>query len=206
MLVNIATQVFPDAAAGRQYSTCIILPKTVILPYRLRNATTTKAILLRDFDFTSPPSLTLHPSCLSLSSNLLTRPSPSEVTRRSRLTHINNIIPLSLHQLKLQRLSHSSDTSVPLFTLYLRTAEDHDAIRCKELKGDIDQILVFCGLFSATVAALIVPTVIHSSSSYSDLVPSLLQQNLSVLEMNSRDPSAYSDVDDSDGMTPTIIL
>ncbi|KAH9993192.1 hypothetical protein BJV77DRAFT_374221 [Russula vinacea] len=40
-------------------------------------------------------------------------------------------------------LSHSSDTSVPLLTLYLRTAEEHDGRRRKLLKGDTDQILVF---------------------------------------------------------------
>ena len=41
------------------------------------------------------------------------------------------------------QMSHFSDSSVPLFTLYLRAAEGHDAKRLKLLKGDIDQILVF---------------------------------------------------------------
>ncbi|KAH9993193.1 hypothetical protein BJV77DRAFT_374242 [Russula vinacea] len=58
-----------------------------------------------------------------------------------------------------QRLSHSSDTPVPFYTLLLRLAEDHDGRRLKLLKEDTDQILVFCGLFSATVAALIVPSI-----------------------------------------------
>ncbi|KAN0106988.1 hypothetical protein V8E52_010590 [Russula decolorans] len=56
-----------------------------------------------------------------------------------------------------QRLSHSSDTSLPLFSLYLQRAEKLDWRRFELLKGDTDQILVFCGLFSATVASLIVP-------------------------------------------------
>jgi hypothetical protein len=42
-----------------------------------------------------------------------------------------------------QRLSHSSDTSIPLFTLYLRISEEHDRRKYELLKGEIDSILVF---------------------------------------------------------------
>ncbi|KAI0267588.1 hypothetical protein BGY98DRAFT_1023217 [Russula aff. rugulosa BPL654] len=56
-----------------------------------------------------------------------------------------------------QRLSHPSDTSITLFALYLQRAEKLDWAAFKLLKGDTDQILVFSGLFSATLAALIVP-------------------------------------------------
>ena len=42
-----------------------------------------------------------------------------------------------------QRLFHSSDTSTPLFTLYLQIAEDYSAKILKVLEKDTDQILVF---------------------------------------------------------------
>lgn len=42
-----------------------------------------------------------------------------------------------------QGLSYSPDTSVPLFKLYLQTAENRDSKRLELLKGDTDQILVF---------------------------------------------------------------
>ena len=42
-----------------------------------------------------------------------------------------------------QQLSHSSDTSIPLFAQYLQTAEEFDWRRFELLKGDSDQILVF---------------------------------------------------------------
>ena len=42
-----------------------------------------------------------------------------------------------------QRLSHFSDTSIPLFALHLRIADEHDGRRLKLLRADTDQILVF---------------------------------------------------------------
>jgi hypothetical protein len=42
-----------------------------------------------------------------------------------------------------QRLSHSSDSSIPLFTLYLRISEEHDSRKYELLKGEIESILVF---------------------------------------------------------------
>ncbi|KAI0291100.1 hypothetical protein BC826DRAFT_1023702 [Russula brevipes] len=60
---------------------------------------------------------------------------------------------------------HFSDSSGPLFAMYLKIAEEQDKKRAEILKTDTDQILVFCGLFSATVAALVVV-------SMADLMPS----------------------------------
>ena len=42
-----------------------------------------------------------------------------------------------------QRLSHASDTSVALFTLYLRISEDHDRRKYELVKGHLDSILFF---------------------------------------------------------------
>ena len=85
-------------------------------------------------------------------------------------------------------LSHASDTSAALFTLYLRISEEHDRRKYELFKGELDSILVFvsrcvghdhvtspsltrklqCGLFSATVAALIVPSIDESSNKNRD--------------------------------------
>ncbi|KAH9963782.1 hypothetical protein BC827DRAFT_1266131 [Russula dissimulans] len=54
--------------------------------------------------------------------------------------------------------SRFSDSSGPLFAMYLRIAEEQDQKRAERLKADTDQILIFCGLFSAAVAALVVPS------------------------------------------------
>jgi hypothetical protein len=51
--------------------------------------------------------------------------------------------PQSAQDLTSQRLSHSSDTSIPLFTLYLRISEEYDRRKYELLKGDLDSILVF---------------------------------------------------------------
>ncbi|KAI0279537.1 hypothetical protein BGY98DRAFT_423322 [Russula aff. rugulosa BPL654] len=58
-----------------------------------------------------------------------------------------------------QRLSHfsSSDTSNPLFALYIQSAEKLHWRKYDLWKADADQILIFCGLFSAAVSSLTVP-------------------------------------------------
>ncbi|KAH9993489.1 hypothetical protein BJV74DRAFT_950824 [Russula compacta] len=55
-----------------------------------------------------------------------------------------------------QGLSHLYDSSGPLFAMYLKIAEEQDQMKARLLKGDTDQILIFCGLFSAAIAALVV--------------------------------------------------
>lgn len=41
-----------------------------------------------------------------------------------------------------QRLSRSCDTSIPLFSLFLRISEEHDRRKDELLKGETDSILV----------------------------------------------------------------
>ena len=98
--------------------------------------------------------------------------------RRALAVDARRYPPQSAQDQTYQRLSHSSDTSIALFALYLRLSEGHDRKKYELLKGEIDSILVFvshcveyhhatstftlklqCGLFSATVAALIMPSI-----------------------------------------------
>ncbi|KZV70894.1 hypothetical protein PENSPDRAFT_752164 [Peniophora sp. CONT] len=50
----------------------------------------------------------------------------------------------------------SSDLSDQFWSLYLSDAEKHDRLRAERWKGDMDGILIFTGLFAATVAAFVV--------------------------------------------------
>ncbi|KAF8499577.1 hypothetical protein F5888DRAFT_87207 [Russula emetica] len=87
--------------------------------------------------------------------------------------------PLPAQDQTSQRLSHSSDSSIALFTLYLRISEEYDRRKYEVLKGEIDSILVFCGLFSATVAALIMPPIQASENDTptpTDPYPKLLER------------------------------
>ncbi|KAI0279535.1 hypothetical protein BGY98DRAFT_933190 [Russula aff. rugulosa BPL654] len=49
----------------------------------------------------------------------------------------------NLPQSAQDQISHSSDTSIPLFALYLRGAEKADWKKSKDLKEDLDQIIIF---------------------------------------------------------------
>ena len=96
---------------------------------------------------------------MSLSPNLLTGPMTSEsksveVRITSHDLIINPDLSLSVNvgdghgrcnlpQSAQDQISHSSDTSIPLFALYLRGAEKADWKKSKDLKEDLDQIIIF---------------------------------------------------------------
>ncbi|KAI9510077.1 hypothetical protein F5148DRAFT_636534 [Russula earlei] len=66
--------------------------------------------------------------------------------------------PQTLQYQKWQGHVRFSDSSGPLYAMYLKVAEEQDQRRAERLRADTDQILLFCGLFSAAVAALVVPS------------------------------------------------
>ncbi|KAI0279533.1 hypothetical protein BGY98DRAFT_968724 [Russula aff. rugulosa BPL654] len=101
-----------------------------------------------------------------------------------------------------QRLSHSSssDTSIPLFALYLQRAEKLDGETFKLLKGDSDQVLVFSGLFSATLAALMV-TLFPTFSDFENLLSSNSNSN-----SNSTSDSGLTGSQVLDGISFTLSL
>ncbi|KAF8475253.1 hypothetical protein DFH94DRAFT_635656, partial [Russula ochroleuca] len=55
--------------------------------------------------------------------------------------------------------SSFGDSSGPLFSIYSKTAEEEDNKNAENWKNDADGILIFTGLFSAAVAALLGVTV-----------------------------------------------
>ncbi|KAI0260414.1 hypothetical protein BC834DRAFT_1012336 [Gloeopeniophorella convolvens] len=68
------------------------------------------------------------------------------------------------------------DSSDRLFTIYLAQAERYDKEQSESWKGDTEGILVFTGLFSATVAAFIVESYQQLQPSSSDATVILLAQ------------------------------
>ncbi|KAH9056366.1 hypothetical protein EDB87DRAFT_1687585 [Lactarius vividus] len=75
-------------------------------------------------------------------------------------------VPLPASSGESQAESSYTDGSGALFTMYLDRAEEEDRRVAERWKGDADGILVFTGLFSATVAGFLVGT-------YQSLQPNL---------------------------------
>ncbi|KAN0137365.1 hypothetical protein V8E53_004810 [Lactarius tabidus] len=86
-----------------------------------------------------------------------------------------------------------SDGSRPLFNKYLKIAEDEDKKMTDSWKADADGILVFTGLFSASVAALL-------AVSIGDLRPS--SQDTSAFYLQ----NIYQLLSDPNRSSPTILL
>ncbi|KAI0031456.1 hypothetical protein K488DRAFT_52034, partial [Vararia minispora EC-137] len=56
----------------------------------------------------------------------------------------------------LPQTTEFSDPKDKLWSLYLRNAEEEDRVNIESWKGDTDGILIFTGLFAATVAAFVI--------------------------------------------------
>ena len=65
------------------------------------------------------------------------------LTERNLDGHRDRYPPQPAHDQISQRLSHYSDTSIPLYTLFLRLSDEHDRRKDGLSKGEIDSILVF---------------------------------------------------------------
>ncbi|KAI9447645.1 hypothetical protein H4582DRAFT_1802685, partial [Lactarius indigo] len=68
------------------------------------------------------------------------------------------------------------DSSGRLWTMYLTEAEEHDKVITESWKGEAEGILVFTGLFSATVAAFIIESYKQLSPDSGDTTNVLLTQ------------------------------
>ncbi|VDB85461.1 unnamed protein product [Peniophora sp. CBMAI 1063] len=70
------------------------------------------------------------------------------------------------------------------WSLYIEDAEKYDKVRLERWKGDTDGILIFTGLFAATVATFVVSTIPSLCPDSGDQSAVLLAQVLSVLVNN----------------------
>ncbi|VDB85470.1 unnamed protein product [Peniophora sp. CBMAI 1063] len=73
------------------------------------------------------------------------------------------------------------DPNDRFWSLYIADAEKHDKIRLERWKGDTDGILIFTGLFAATVATFVVASIPDLSADSGDQTVALLSQVLAAL-------------------------
>ncbi|KAI9447627.1 hypothetical protein H4582DRAFT_1802132, partial [Lactarius indigo] len=96
------------------------------------------------------------------------------------------------------------DSSGGLWTMYLTEAEKQDEKVYQGLKGDADGILVFTGLFSATVAAFIVESYKKLSPDSSDTTNALLTRiSQQLVNISSGTPLASVAAQNSQPFEPT---
>ncbi|KAI0265977.1 hypothetical protein BC834DRAFT_936213, partial [Gloeopeniophorella convolvens] len=90
-----------------------------------------------------------------------------------------------------------SDPSGPLFSMYLERAEEEDRRMVENWKGDADGILVFTGLFSASVATFLGNTYqglqLNSQDASAFYLSRIYQQSASDNGSHALVPSAISD-------------
>ncbi|KAH9015802.1 hypothetical protein EDB85DRAFT_1875500, partial [Lactarius pseudohatsudake] len=96
------------------------------------------------------------------------------------------------------------DSAGGLWSLYLTEAEKQDKELYESLKGDADGILVFTGLFSATVAAFIIESYKKLSPDSSNTTNALLTQiSQQLVDISSGAPLASVAAQNSQPFTPT---
>lgn len=83
------------------------------------------------------------------------------------------------------RAAEYSNTSGKVWSVYLNEAEKQDTVLAENWKGDAEGILIFTGLFAATVAAFII-------ESYKQLSPDLSTATVQLLSQISQQISALS--------------
>ncbi|KAH9952994.1 hypothetical protein BC827DRAFT_1147259, partial [Russula dissimulans] len=80
----------------------------------------------------------------------------------------------------------------PLWTLYGKEAKSHDQSRIQTLKGDMDGVLIFAGLFSAALTAFIIDSKQALKPTPSDETNYYLQQNVEILSRISQQISTIA--------------
>ncbi|KAN0137246.1 hypothetical protein V8E53_004956 [Lactarius tabidus] len=101
---------------------------------------------------------------------------PNHITNTNERPNKNPPIPQTTKGSQDQWDENHGDSSDGLWSMYLTEAEKQDKEMIENWKGDTDGILVFTGLFSATVASFIIESVQDLSPDSSDTTNALLTQ------------------------------
>ncbi|KAI9447554.1 hypothetical protein H4582DRAFT_8940 [Lactarius indigo] len=105
---------------------------------------------------------------------------------------------------EVQRDENHGDSSDGLWSMYLTEAEKQDTQVTESWKGDTDGILVFTGLFSATVAAFIIESYKTLSPDPSDTTNALLAQiSVQLVNISNGTPLASVAVQSGQPFKPT---
>ncbi|KAF8263557.1 hypothetical protein EI94DRAFT_572071 [Lactarius quietus] len=99
-----------------------------------------------------------------------------QVTTTDRPHNENPLTPKTVNNSEVQRDENHGDPSDGLWSLYLTEAEKQDKEVIESWKGDTEGIIVFTGLFSATVASFIIESIQDLSPDSSDTTNALLAQ------------------------------
>ncbi|KAI0277160.1 hypothetical protein BGY98DRAFT_648573 [Russula aff. rugulosa BPL654] len=78
------------------------------------------------------------------------------------------------------------DSANALWTLYGKEAKSHDEARIETLKDNMDGVLIFAGLFSATLTSFLIDAKQNLQASPADQAVYYLQQNVAMLNQISR--------------------
>ncbi|KAN0137241.1 hypothetical protein V8E53_004951, partial [Lactarius tabidus] len=118
----------------------------------------------------APPTNTPNPQPLSSADPQL------QVINTNEHPNGNPPAPRRANNSEVQRDENHGDPSDGLWSLYLTEAEKQDKVVIESWKGDTDGILVFTGLFSATVATFIIESLQNLYPDSVDTTNALLTQ------------------------------
>ncbi|KAH9980631.1 hypothetical protein BJV77DRAFT_1047487, partial [Russula vinacea] len=93
---------------------------------------------------------------------------------------------------EVRMIGDFDDSANALWTLYGKEAKSHDQSRIQTLKDDMDGVLIFAGLFSATLTSFLIDTKQNLQASPADQTVYYLQQNVAMLNQISRQLSSLA--------------
>ncbi|KAH9031425.1 hypothetical protein EDB83DRAFT_1843985 [Lactarius deliciosus] len=130
---------------------------------------------------------------------------PTGADSQSQATNSKELhVPKTVGNSDLQRDENHGDPSDGLWAMYLTEAEKQDKEVTESWKGDTDGILVFTGLFSATVAAFIIESYKMLSPDSSNTTNALLTQiSVQLVNISNGTPLASVAVQGSQSFKPT---
>ncbi|KAN0137323.1 hypothetical protein V8E53_004768 [Lactarius tabidus] len=99
-----------------------------------------------------------------------------QATNTVELLNVNPPAPQTANNSEVQQDENHGDSSDGLWSLYLTEAEKQDKVVIESWKGDTEGIIVFTGLFSATVATFIIESLQNLSPDSGDTTNALLAQ------------------------------
>ncbi|KAN0137306.1 hypothetical protein V8E53_004751 [Lactarius tabidus] len=99
-----------------------------------------------------------------------------QATNTVELLNVNPPAPQTANNSEVQQDENLGDPSDGLWSLYLTEAEKQDKVVIESWKGDTEGIIVFTGLFSATVATFIIESLQNLSPDSGDTTNALLAQ------------------------------
>ncbi|KAI9438975.1 hypothetical protein H4582DRAFT_106978 [Lactarius indigo] len=159
------------------YGTCISVPLSAVPFFNTQKSCSEMAAPRPNRDVeaqtVAQPIINHPPSSNPANPQLLPANSAPQITTNTDKYHDGNA---TADDPEVQRDENQGDSSDGLWSMYLTEAEKQDTEVIESWKGDTNGILVFTGLFSATVAAFLVESYKKLSPDSGDTTNALLAQ------------------------------